>query len=62
MKRAAPTFYPCPQVSGVECAFDNAVNRAVCSKPSHGLKFEHDAVNGTFDDWDAEGMSLLHPR
>ena len=62
MKGAAPTFHPCPQASGVECAFDNAVNRAVCSKPSHGLIFKPDAVNGTFDDWDAEGMSLVHPR
>ena len=57
-----PPFHLRPQVSGVECAFDHAVNRAVCSKPSHGLNFVPDAVNGTFDDWDTEDISLLHPR
>ena len=50
------------QVSGVECAFDNAMNRAVCSKPSRGLNFTPDANNGTKDDWITEDMTLLHPR
>ena len=50
------------QVSGVECAFDNAKNRAVCSKPSRGLNFVPSAINGTRDDWSTEDMTLIHPR
>ena len=47
----------------MECAYDNAKSRAVCSKPYGGLSFNPKNSNDTAkDDWNSETMPLLHPR